>query len=150
MEDEDLVDAIDIGEKTLLGDLMKTVVEQIKALPKAWDAISEADQEAYLDRIQLQCAEAARQAVQIIASRSFINVPAVVESVTFKDGAKAVLKPLELNQDTFTLAEAAGSVVSIIIPDTEDLLESEEGKPQAEPDQRGMDLGHEYADDQAA
>lgn len=60
---------IEIAENTLLGDLMRCVIEQIKVLPKPWDALSEAEQQDYLDRIEVQVADAVRQAVKIIASQ---------------------------------------------------------------------------------
>ena len=77
---------IEISENTLLGDLMKCVIEQIKVLPKPWDALSEAEQQDYLDRVELQVSEAVRKTVAIVTSKEMINVPATIDSVTFKDG----------------------------------------------------------------
>lgn len=136
---------IEIAETTMLGDLMQCVVEQLKVLPKAWQAMSEREQQETLDRIELQIADAVRQVVRIVSSHGQINVPAKIESVTFKDGCKVVLKAVGGIENTIHLAEAEGHLVSVIIPETEMLL-GDEGKPKAEPDQRGMDLGHEYDD----
>ncbi|MDP1931946.1 MAG: hypothetical protein Q8L60_10860 [Gammaproteobacteria bacterium] len=136
---------IDIAETTMLGDLMKCVVEQLKVLPKAWQAMSEQEQQETLDRIELQTADAVRQAVRIISSHGQINVPAKIESVTYKDGCKVVLKAVGGIANTIHLAEAEGQIVAVIIPETENLL-GDEGKPEADPDQRGLELGHEYND----
>lgn len=139
-------DPVLVGEVTMLGDLMNIVVEQLKVLPKPWESLSEDGQRAFLDRIELQCAEAIRQAVRIISSRGMTNVPATVDSVTFKDGVKAVLKLVSLTDGAIELAKAEGHIVSIIIPEADHLAESTAGKPEAEPDQRAMKLGHEYND----
>lgn len=141
-----MTDYIEVSEKTMLGDLMKTVVEQMKELPKPWQALSESEQQEFLDRIELQVADAVRQTVAIISSKGMINVPAKVESVTYKDGCKVVLKAMGGIENTIHLAEAEGTIVSVIIPEGELLNES--GKPEADPDQRGMDLGHEYSDEE--
>ena len=140
-----MTDYIEIGETTLLGDLMKTVVEQLKVMPKPWEALSERQQQEFLDRIELQVADAVRQTVRIISSHGMINVPCIVDSVTYKDGCKVVLKAVGNIANTIHLAESSGQPVSVIIPEGQEL--SEEGKPKAEPDQRGMELGAEYDDD---
>lgn len=136
---------IQIGEKTMLGDLMKVVVEQLKALPKPWQSLSESEQGHFLGRIELQCADAVRQAIRIIAAKGQINVPATVESVTFKDGVKAVLKLVSATEGSLDLALAAGHIVAIIIPQGDHLVEGD-GKPEPEPDQRALSLGEEYRD----
>lgn len=137
-------DFIEVSEQTMLGDLMKCVIEQVKVLPKPWDALSEDEQREYLDRVDLQVADAVRQAISIINSQGNISVPAKVESVTYKDGCKVVLKAVGDITNTIHLAEAEGSFVNVIIP--ADGLINDNGKPEPEPDQRGLELGHEYDD----
>jgi hypothetical protein len=135
---------IEIAETTLLGDLMKCIIEQVKVLPKPWEALSENEQREYLDRVDLQVADAVRQAISIISSQGHNMVPAKVDSVTYKDGCKVVLKALGGIEHTIHLVEAEGAIVNVIIPASE--LLNDNGKPEPEPDQRGMDLGHEYND----
>jgi len=137
-------DFIEISENTMLGDLMKCVIEQVKVLPKPWDALSENEQRDYLDRVELQVADAVRQAIRIITSQGHNMVPAKVDSVTYKDGCKVVLKAVGGIENTIHLAEAEGQFVNVIIPAAELLNGS--GKPQPEPDQRGLELGEEYDD----
>ena len=134
---------ITIAETTMLGDLMQCVVEQLKVLPKSWQSMSEREQQETLDRIELQVSDAVRQAVRIVSAQGHINVPAKIESVTYKDGCKVVLKAIGDIVNTIHLAEAEGKIIAVIIPEEEVLL-GEDGKPKAEPDQRGMDLGDEY------
>lgn len=136
-------DFIFIAEETMLGDLMQCVVEQLKVLPKSWQSMSEREQQETLDRIELQVSDAVRQVVRIVSSQGHINVPAKIESVTYKDGCKVVLKAVGDIANTIHLAEAEGKIIAVIIPEEEVLL-GEDGKPKAEPDQRGMDLGQEY------
>lgn len=135
-------DFIEVSEQTMLGDLMKCVIEQVKVLPKPWDALSEHEQREYLDRVDLQVADAVRQAISIISSQGHNMVPAKIESVTYKDGCKVVLKAIGDIVTTIHLAEAEGQIVNIIIPVAE--LLSDNGKPEPDPDQRGLELGHEY------
>lgn len=138
---------IHISENTLLGDLMGCVVEQLKEMPKPWQAMPENQQQEFLDRIEVQVADAVRQTVAIICSKGMINVPAKVESVTYKDGCKVVLKAVGDIANTIHLAEAEGTIVSVIIPEA-DLL-NEQDLPGADPDQRGLGLGEEYDKDAA-
>ena len=142
-------DFISIAEETMLGDLMQCVVEQLKVLPKSWQSMSEREQQETLDRIELQVSDAVRQAVRIVSSQGHINVPAKIESVTYKDGCKVVLKAVGDIANTIHLAEAEGKIIAVIIPEEEALL-GEDGKPKAEPDQRGMNLGDEYDEEDKA
>lgn len=137
---------IEVAKETMLGDLMKCLVEQIKVCPKSWQQMSEQEQQEALDRMELQVSDAVRQVVNIVLSENKIAVVAKIESVTYKDGCKVVLKALGEIANTIHLAEAEGQIVNIIIPQTDDMLNGD-GKPKAEPDQRGLELGEEYDDE---
>ncbi len=137
---------IEIAKETMLGDLMACLVEQLKVCPKPWQQMTETEQQEALDRMELQLSDAIRQVVNIVLSENKIAVQAKIESVTYKDGCKAVLKAIGDIANTIHLAEAEGQFVNIIIPQTDAMLNGD-GKPQAEPDQRGLDLGQEYDED---
>lgn len=139
-------DFIEVAKETMLGDLMKCLIEQIKVCPKSWSQMSQTEQQEALDRMELQVSDAVRQVVRIIMSENTVNVPAKIESVTYKDGCKVVLKAIGPIENTIHLAEAEGKIVSVIIPDTDGMLNGD-GKPEAEPDQRGLELGEEYSDE---
>lgn len=138
---------IHVAKETMLGDLMKCLIEQIKVCPKPWQQMSEQEQQEALTRMELQISDAVRQVVNIVMSENKIAVVAKIESVTYKDGCKAVLKALGGIEHTIHLAGAEGAIVNIIIPQTEDMLNGD-GKPEAEPDQRGLELGAEYDEEE--
>lgn len=124
---------------TMLGDLMNCVINLAKALPKPWEQLSESQQERWLESVDWQCQEAVKECVNIISGRGMTVVPAVVESVTFKDGVKVVLKLMSRSEGAHAVADAEGEVVSITLADATELV-SDNGKPKADPTQPGLEL----------
>lgn len=125
---------INVAEETMLGDLMNCIKEQVKALPKPWQQLSESQQYDYLDRIEQQCRAAVTQAVNIIMSQGKVTVEAIVEQVTFKDGVKVVMKMMKGTTGVHDLADSEGQAVLIIVANT-DHLTRENGKPVPDKDQ---------------
>ena len=101
---------------------MACVKEQVKALPRSWQELNESQQRDYLYRIEVQCRDAVRQAIAIIMAQDMITVNAMVESVTFKDGVKAVLKLTRGADGCHELADSEGAVVKIVIAHTDHLV----------------------------
>ncbi|MTI13809.1 DNA translocase FtsK [Sansalvadorimonas verongulae] len=130
--------AIDVAETTMLGDLIKVVVDEMKAMPDVWQKLPEVQQQEVIDRVQKQCQSAVVQAVHIIASQDRATLNATVDTVTFKDGVKAVLKMPGNTPGRHDLADAEGEIVMIVIPETEAYLGGE--TPEADPDQGFMDF----------
>lgn len=128
-----------IAESTMLGDMMNCVLNQVKAIPKPWEKLGEAEQADYLDSIEAQMRNAVRQAVHIINAQERIVIPAMVDKVTFKDGVQAVLQLPKGADGRHELSDAEGHLVQILILDTSGIGE-DEGKPQPEKDQKTLPL----------
>lgn len=133
-----------IAEETFLGDLMRIVIDQVKAIQKPWEQLSESDQETYLNSVRLQCEAAVKKAINIIAAQGMVTIVADVDSVTFKDGIKAVLKVGSHVAGRHDLADAEGKAVLLVVSSAEDLINENE-LPEAEPDQPVMDFEDEAA-----
>lgn len=131
-------ETVSVSEKFLLGDLIAATMQEIKAMPFAWGVLPEKDQQKVIDKLTGRVTEAVRQAVLIIAADARPHLVADVESITFKDGIKAVLQVAKQSADRHELADATGSMVMIVLPHIEKHLGGE--VPKAEPDQRGLDV----------
>lgn len=129
-----------IASETMLGDLMKFMVEEMKAAKDVWQKLSEQDQDDFLERCEKRCREAVEQVCTIVASQGNPALWAQVESVQFKGGIKAVLCPDSKSPLRHDLADSIGKEVLIVLSDYEGLI-NDEGKPKAEPDQPGLPLG---------
>jgi len=129
------------ASSTLLGDVMSIVLNQVKALPKSWQELSEAEQNDYLDSIREQSMEAIEQVVYTLNANSYTTVNAIVESVTFKGGVKAVLiTDKHNNPAVHDLAESESKPVKILIPDLERFEADGSTAPVADADQSSLDL----------
>ncbi|UYM14278.1 hypothetical protein [Endozoicomonas euniceicola] len=132
---------IQLTESTLLGDLMGLVTDELKALPDVWQKLPEHQQQEVIFRIKQRCMNAVAQAVRIMATGDRVSLLATVDTVTFKDGVKAVLKMPGNSPGRHDLADAEGETVMIVIPDTDAYMGGEE--PEADPDQPAFDLDAE-------
>lgn len=137
--EERVPEHVTLAEKTFLGDLMTCVVEQVKVLPKSWQQLSEAEQRDYLYRVEAQMRQATKKALQILMAQDMQMVPAQVESVTFKEGVKVVLKMMSGTEGRHAIADAEGSVVNVVIGHTDHLTQGG-GKPEPEKDQPDLPL----------
>lgn len=133
-------------EATMVGALMQCVVEQLKVLPKPWQALGEREQQEFLDRVQGQVEGAVKKAVFLLAAQDRVVIPATVNKVVFKDGVKAELELAPGAPGRHDLADAEGELVYILIGDNT-ALESRAGRPKAEKDQRDLPLNDINDDD---
>lgn len=83
--------AVDIASETLLGDLMSTLLDEIKQMRDVWQKLPEMKQREAISRIECRCKLAVSQVVGIIAAEARPSLTATVEKVEFKDGIKATL-----------------------------------------------------------
>lgn len=101
----------EMTEATMLGTLMQCVIEQVKVLPKPWQALSESQQREYLDRVEAQMRDAVKRAVFLLAAQESVTIPATVTKVVFKDGVKAELELTPGAPGRHDLADAEGETV---------------------------------------
>ena len=134
----------EIAIETMLGDLMKTIITQYKALPSPWQSMPKYQQKDVIYSTECAVKEAIEKAVSLIASEGFQTISAAVEQVTFKGGVKAVLTMARGAEGAHEIADAEGSLIEIVIPNIERFL-STQGLPEAEEDQADLvGAGEEY------
>ncbi|MCO6445690.1 MAG: hypothetical protein J5J04_16580 [Anaerolineae bacterium] len=119
--------------------LLKKLHEEISQLGQAWVNTPQIEQQRIIDRMRASVEDAVRAAVSGIASAGFTWAPAAVESLTIKDGAKAVLTLARSTDAMHDVADHVGSAVVIVFADSKRYLEQmHEIKAQA--DQRTLPL----------
>jgi hypothetical protein len=126
--------AKDLAREFLMGELMNAATKQLRALDKPWLRLPEAQQKKTLREVQDDIAAAVKQAVEVIASDDRTRFRALVESVTFKDGVKAVLT-MNNTEASHELADTAGGTVLVVIEDPTRYTYAGENAPKADSDQ---------------
>lgn len=114
---ETRIDPVELAAETLLGDLMQLVLGEIRAAPDVWPKLSQYKQDEVIDRVQRRCADAVRQCVQLIACKGRTAIPGALDSVTVKDGLKAVIKFSQADPNRHELIDATGRSVIVIVAD---------------------------------
>lgn len=138
-------EVIAFAEEELSGKLLQVVVNQLEGNRQPWNTYPKDDQEIKLNAMRLAIEDAVKGAVYVIAASRRSYLKAGVESVTFKDGVKAVLTLLK-TADAHDLADAEGSQVLIVITDAEKFLQGGD-KIEAQPDQPSLPLAPKRAAD---
>ncbi len=131
--------------ETLGVTLLKALVTEIKLMKKPWDAMTQNQQDDVIDRLRGKVRDQIQMAVHIIASAGRAVVPGTLDTITVKDGAKMLIKMPSLGEHTAEIIAAEGKTVMVIIADSAEYMAGLDSV-KGEPDQRAMDLGHEYHD----
>lgn len=126
-------------------DLLSALVTEIKLLPKPWQKLSEAKQNDIIDRLRARVEHNVGMAVHLIAAQGRATVVGDLEQIVIKDGVKATLKFSPAAPSLHELYEAQGKAVLVIVAAAADHT-SGMNEVHGEADQRAMDLGHEYND----
>jgi len=124
----------ELAREFMLGEVMAAATKQLRALDKPWLRLPEQKQRDVLDEVRDDVAHAIRQAVEIIATDDRTRFVAAVESVTFKDGVKAVMT-MGNSPASHELADTAGGRVYIVIEDPNRYVMQSPAVPAADPDQ---------------
>jgi len=127
----------ELAREFMLGECMAAAMKQLRALDKPWLRLPEAKQREVIDEVRDQVAYAIRNAVEIIATDDRTRFVAAVESVTFKDGVKAVLT-MSNSDASHELANTAGGRVYVVIEDPNRYTFGGANVPKAEPDQPAL------------
>ncbi len=112
--------APEIASETMVGDLMQLVIDELKAAPDIWPKLGERWQRDVIVRTRQRVEDAVRQCVHIIASDHRPTIVATVESVTVKDGIKAVLTLPKSDTQRHELFDSAGRSCLIVVGGAED------------------------------
>ena len=126
--------SIEIVEEHMGQQLLEAMLDELKALQDPWDKTPEERQDEALRRLESRIKHLVRESVNTIAAGEWPIIRAQLESVTVKDGVKAVLKAHKDGQITHDLVDAEGSNVLIVITDSEQYLGGM-SEVQGDPDQ---------------
>lgn len=129
--------ARDLAREFMLGEIMSSAMKQLRALDKPWLRLPEEQQHQVIEEVRVDVQAAIRKAVEIIATDDRTRFVAAVESVTFKDGVKAVLT-MANTPASHELADVQGGRVFVVIEDPARYTQTSGGIPKAEPDQRPL------------
>lgn len=126
-------------------DILQALVQEIKLLPKPWDALSQTKQDEVLDRLRSRVDHNVKMAVHIISSDSRTVVMGDLESITSKDGIKCTFKINSNAVGRHELFDSVGKACLLVVADADEYTGGMDAV-KGESDQRAMDLGHEYHD----
>lgn len=127
-------------------DLLSALIQELKLLPEPWHKLSQAKQDDIIDRLRDRVENNVKMAVHLIASEGRTVVQGDLDQVTIKDGAKVVIKIGRGAESLHDLYDSQGKAVLIVVADSQTHTAGM-GAVRGESDQRGMDLGKEYTDD---
>lgn len=131
---------------TIGKDILSAIVMELKLLPKPWPKLSEAKQNDIIDRLRDRVDANVKMAVHLIASQGRTVVAGDLDQITIKDGVKAVVKFGPNAANLHDLYDVAGKAVLVVVADAENHTTGM-GEIKGDGDQRVMDLGHEYRED---
>lgn len=125
--------ARDLARVYLLGELMSAAMKQLRALDKPWLRMPEEAQRRVIREVELDVRPAIEKAVELIASDGRTKFRVTVESVTFKDGVKAVMT-MPNTEASHELADVVDSSVLVVIEDPTRYSQVSDAAPKADPD----------------
>ncbi len=126
-------------------DLLSALVTEVKLMPDTWPKLSQKRQDDIIDRLRKRVESSVSMAVHLLAAQGRVTVCGDLDQITIKDGVKAVVKFSPAAASLHQLYEAAGKAVLVIVAAADDHTAGM-GEIAGEADQRAMDLGHEYHD----
>lgn len=126
-------------------DILQALVAEIKLLPKPWASMTKKKQDDVIDRLRSRVDHNVKMAVHLIASNNRTTVVGDLESVASKDGIKATFKISSHSEGRHHLFDSVGRACLIVVADADEHTGGMDDV-QGESDQRAMDLGKEYTD----
>ena len=103
------------AEESIGTTLLRALLDEVQQLPDLWQKLNERRQAEMIDRLRSQVEDQVRQLVLTVCARGFTALPADLESLTFKDGAKAVLKLSRTGESIHELADNVGGRCLIVL-----------------------------------
>lgn len=130
---------LEFAREELAGKLKAMCVGLLESFKTPWNMTSEKNQAIALAKMEEVIQQQVRRAVMVIATERNPRLSATVESVTFKDGIKAVLTLDKHAEGRHDLADAEGSTCVIVMANPEQFTGGME-KVGAQPDQAALGL----------
>lgn len=125
------------GTETLMGDLRDAILDRLKAMPKPWTTLSEADQREMIQGIEMVARTLVRSAVRLVAANGRPTLEGVLSQCTVKDGIKATVILSRHDPLRESLLNAVNEQILIVVADAEAYM-GEKAPANPDPDQRAM------------
>ncbi|MDI3304889.1 MAG: DNA translocase FtsK [Burkholderia multivorans] len=132
--------------ETIGKDLLSALVTEIKLLPDLWVKLSEKKQNDVIDRLRARVEHNVKMATHLIASDGRVVVQGDLVQITIKDGVKAAVEFSSAAPNLHDLYDAQGKAVLLVVANAAAHTGGMD-EVRGESDQRGLDLGREYTDD---
>ncbi|CAB3660020.1 hypothetical protein LMG26696_03321 [Achromobacter pulmonis] len=139
-------DPREMTANTIGRDLLSALVAELKLLPQPWVKLSQSKQDDIIDRLRDRVDANIKMAVHLIASEGRTVVQGDLDQVTIKDGAKVVIKIGRGAESLHDLYDSQGKAVLIVVADSQPHTGGMD-QVRGEADQRAMNLGKEYTDE---
>ncbi len=143
------VEAVDpsVESDTMFGDVRDAILDRIRNLQKPWQQMTEREQRDMVESVSIVARSLVSRAVALVSKDGRRTIEAQIESVTIKDGVKAVLKCSKKADDIHELSECVGSLVLVVTNSAENYM-GEKAPAKVDPDQPQLPVEEE--DDQEA
>lgn len=128
-------------------DLLSALVLELKMLPDTWVKLSQKKQDDIIDRLRGRVDASVKMATHLIAANGRTVVQGDLDKITIKDGAQALIKIGKSVAALHELAEAQGQAVLLVLSANAEAYTGGMDEVRGEADQRGLDLGKEYTDE---
>ncbi len=146
--------AAGVAAKTLTGDIRDFILDRLRYEQdkRPWNKRSETEQRETIAKVEEAVHASVEKAVQIIAAAGMQTIQATLDSVTVKDGIKAVFTLAKHDPLRHQLVDAQGSVVMIVVANPDE-FEGERAPAEVIPDQAPLPIDeatgvqHSGADD---
>jgi len=134
---------------TIGKDLLGALVQEIRLLPDVWPKLPKAKQDDVIERLRNRVEENVKMVVFTIASQNRTTVAGSLDKVTIKGNVEAVIK-FGINAGNLpelfaAAADQESKTVLVVVADPSAHTQGMDDV-RGEDDQRNMDLGHEYHD----
>lgn len=126
-------------------DLLGALVAEMKLMPDLWQKLSKAKQDDIIDRLRKRVDSNVKMAVHLLAAEGRVTIAGDLDQITIKDGVKAVVKFGTGAENLHELYDVAGKAILLVVANAADHTVGM-NEITGETDQRAMDLGHEYHD----
>jgi DNA segregation ATPase FtsK/SpoIIIE-like protein len=97
-----------IASDSMGKDLLGFIVQEMKALPKPWQQLSEHEQNGVLDRARFKVESIVNDAISILSGNGWVSVLADIEGIAIKDHIKVTLK-VDRGNSALAMHELYGS-----------------------------------------
>lgn len=128
---------IELTQDTMIGELVKYTVDELKAARKPWQELSESEQDSVLSRLRMHAEDMVGQIFGIVLAQDYIHEVVVYEQMTIKDGVKIQVNALEMSEALLDISRMKGKKMILLAADPE-IYFGVENMPHSTPDQASL------------